>query len=157
MRYKTLSHVTFCTNPLFIYNVKNHPYISVSAFVFYIVSVTLSCTFQTEDVPDTEPYIHYINNVDTHKLNMLCVLLCDHWATAHKGRGVLCRTQCDSVWARGSTLNTLTHTHRNTHTYTHSRFGYRPHPACVCTSQNIIETSSAVAKRAVPSAAPVET
>lgn len=47
---------------------KHFPYISVSAFVVYIVSVTLSCTFHTEDVPDTEPYIQNINNADAKTL-----------------------------------------------------------------------------------------
>lgn len=31
---------------------------------------------------------------------MLCALLCDHWATAHKGEGVLRCAQCAPVFAR---------------------------------------------------------
>lgn len=57
---------------------------------------------------------------------------------------------------RRSTALYPQHTQTHTEKHTHSGFGYGPHPACVCTSQINMETSSTAAISAVPSAAPVE-
>lgn len=89
-------------------------------------SVSAPCTAYTS-VTCAQTWLHTRTHTMRH---MVRDLLGHRWATAHKGAGLLCWTQWDSVCAHDHNSHTHTHSHTSNHICTSGEISRRPDALC---------------------------